>query len=81
MTPDDFVRWRHKLRLTKRLAARLLGVSDRTVFNYERSTARTVPTMVALACEAITRAFEDIQSGNSACGEASLFALQRFNQQ
>ena len=54
MDAADFLRWRKTLRYTQGEAAEALGVSRATIQNWQGGVTR-VPTMVALACEVLTR--------------------------
>lgn len=50
----DFRTWRESLRLTQAEAARLLGVSRRSVINWEAGEAEPLTPLVTLACFFIT---------------------------
>jgi transcriptional regulator with XRE-family HTH domain len=50
-TPEEFRLWREKLKLSLDEAADTLGLSRRTMYNYERSGP--IPKTVALACVAV----------------------------
>lgn len=53
MTADGFAAWRKSLKLTQMEAAAELGISRRTVQNYE-SGAEAVPRTIALAAAALS---------------------------
>lgn len=48
--PKDIKAWRSNMGLTAKKAAILLGVSQRTYWNYERGESR-IPHHIGLACE------------------------------
>lgn len=54
MTPKDFAQWRTRLQYTPAQAARVLGISQRTVYSYETGRNGTrpmpIPRAIALAC-------------------------------
>lgn len=52
MTPERFRAWRDHLGLTRREAARRLGLDERTLYNYEHGGA-AIPVAVELAAAAI----------------------------
>lgn len=53
MTGTEFVQWRAKLGLSLTEAAKLLGVSRRTIMGYLKKDE--LPTIVAIACRALAR--------------------------
>lgn len=53
MTGADFSAWREQLDLSLSEAAKLLGVSRRTVMSYLKKDE--LPSIVAIACRALTR--------------------------
>lgn len=58
MTGTDFARWRAHTGVSKTQVAQWLGVSPRTITNYENSTA-PLPQTIALACAALSVGFRD----------------------
>ncbi len=52
MTPDDFRIWRNKMGITQTVAAEALGITLRTVGNYERAVTE-IPKSIGLATEAL----------------------------
>lgn len=61
-TGSDFRAWREDLRLTQAEAANLLGVSRRSVVNWEADDAAPVGAPVTLACLFITEHQAEIGS-------------------
>jgi predicted DNA-binding transcriptional regulator AlpA len=53
MTGEDFARWRDELGLSLTEAAKLLGISRRTVMGYLKKYE--LPPIVAIACRALAR--------------------------
>ncbi|WP_432419890.1 helix-turn-helix domain-containing protein [Methylobacterium mesophilicum] len=52
MTPVELTAWRRRHDFTQEEAGNMLGVSKRSISNYE--TIGPVPKAIALACEAIS---------------------------
>ncbi len=52
MTPNDLLRWRSAMKMSRAAAAKALGMDERTLADLERGT-RTIKRHVALACLAL----------------------------
>lgn len=62
MTPDAFKRWRKSQRLSQQKAGKALGVSRRTVANWESDKlSGGIPKAVELACAALALGIKDYE--------------------
>lgn len=50
--PEDFLRWRGRVKMTRREAAEALGISERAVGRYENGE-RPINHVTAMACAAV----------------------------
>lgn len=54
MSPAQLTGWRQQMGWSRAEAARQLGISPRSLYNYEEGK-RKIPEPVALACEALEK--------------------------